>query len=121
MLLMLLVIADYDFTDMQNGSLAATGNGKVLSVDGNGDVVLVNDQGAGTLSICSTPGFAINYKNRQPMKFVVPMFMKKVHRQSRVGIGTTTLNAQLSVERTATASGNLYTTFSKAIGATTAN
>jgi len=43
------------FTDMQSGSLVSPFNGKVLSVDGNGDVILVNDQGgSNSVTPCTT-------------------------------------------------------------------
>jgi hypothetical protein len=43
--------------DMRSGSTTTASNGKVLSVNATGDVILVDDQGAGTLSICPG-GFA---------------------------------------------------------------
>jgi hypothetical protein len=52
--------------DMRSGSSAGPSNGKVLSVDVDGNVILVDDQGAGSLSICggSFGTSAINYINK---------------------------------------------------------
>ena len=52
------------FTDLRLGSQEGTSNGKVLSVDNNGDVILVRDIGGGSVnSTCTTQDIIARFDN----------------------------------------------------------
>lgn len=85
--------------DMRSGSTSTTSNGKVLSVDVNGDVILVDDQGAGTLSVCGGAFTTadINYLNKISAVNTICKSSIFEDNVQNVGIGTTVIDAQLKI------------------------
>lgn len=96
------------FSDLTSASLAGTGNGTVLSLNANGDVVLVGDIGGGNVTAClgGTPVLT-NFitKFTSATDICMSDIFETPTAPFNVGMGTTAPSAKLDVRTTATGTG----------------
>ncbi|MBP9083069.1 MAG: tail fiber domain-containing protein [Bacteroidia bacterium] len=94
-------ISGLRFTDLNSTHLAGSSNGKVLSVNPSGDVVLVNDQTVtGAVAMCNPASTNYLTKVTAPNQICTTNIWENSTADKNVGIGTTNPQAQLDIRST---------------------